>query len=149
MSEAEDEAAGALPGRTCGTCHMCCKVFPIAEIGKEGYSNCVYLKHGEGCTNYDARPETCRNFFCDWRREPSLDESWKPSNAGFVLHDPAPYAMLASVDADRPDSWRQEPYYSQLKEWASDLAEGQHLAAVRVGSKTTLLIKDREVDIDG
>ena len=68
-------------------------------------------------------------------------------NTDHVLHDPAPYAMLASVDEDRPDAWRKEPYYSQLKEWAANLAEGQHLAAVRVGSKTTLLIKDREVDI--
>ena len=147
MSDAQEVAAGALPDRSCGTCHMCCKVFPIAEIGKEGFSNCVHLKVGEGCTIHASRPQTCRAFFCDWRREASLDDSWKPDVCGFILHDPAPYAMLASVDPDRPDSWRQEPYYSQLREWAANLAEGQHLAGVRIGEKTLLLLKDREVEL--
>jgi Fe-S-cluster containining protein len=148
MTESQESEASPLPGRECGTCHMCCKVFPIEEIGKEGFADCANLNVGAGCTIYETRPQRCRSFFCHWRLEPSLDESWKPEVCGFVLHDPVPFAMLASVDPDRPDSWRQEPYYSQLRAWARDLAEGQHLAGVRIGEKTLLLLKDREVEIN-
>ena len=141
-----DSQADALDDRTCGTCHACCKVFPIAEIGKEGFESCGFLTD-EGCRIYAERPQRCRDFFCHWRLEPGLDLDWKPEACGFVLHDPPPFALLASVDPDRPEAWRQEPYYSQLRDWAQDLAEGQHLCAVRVGERTLLLLKDREVEI--
>lgn len=140
-------AADPLNDRSCGTCHACCRVFPIEEIGKEGFAACPHLTE-EGCGIYDTRPQRCRDFLCHWRLEGGLDEAWKPELCGFVLHDPPPFALLASVEVDRPDAWRQEPYYSQLRAWARDLAEGQHLCAVRIGARTLLLLKDREVEID-
>lgn len=136
-------------GRSCDSCHLCCKVFPIREVGKVGFAHCDNLEPGVGCRIYETRPQTCREFFCLWMLDASLGEEWQPCRAGFVLHDPVPYALLASVDVERPDSWRQEPYVADFRIWAHALTQGQHLVGVRCGDHTTLLIKDREIDIDG
>ena len=146
-SRAAENGEGAL--RSCGECHLCCKVFPIPETGKEKYGNCPHLIPGQGCRDYEARPDTCRNFVCIWMQDPSLTEEWKPCHAGFVLHDPAPWSLLASVDVDDPDAWKREPYLTQLREWAREFAQGHHLVGVRVGANVRLLLRDGEVEIDG
>jgi hypothetical protein len=142
-----DETPPLVPDRRCGECTMCCKVFPIPETGKADYENCPHLVPGVGCGIYETRPQTCRDFFCMWRFDASLDEAWKPSNAGFVLHDPPPWALIASHDVDAPDAWRREPYQSQIREWALELGRGQHLVGVRAGDRTTLLVRNGEVEL--
>ena len=134
--------------RDCGDCHLCCKVFPIPETGKADFAPCPHLDPETGCRDYDARPQACREFACLWLLDPSLPEAWKPCEAGFVLHDPAPWALLASVDVDWPDAWRREPYHGQLQAWAREFAQGQHLVGVRTGARMRLLLRDREMELD-
>jgi hypothetical protein len=140
-------ASGEDAGRECGSCHMCCKVFPIPETGKGDYQLCPYHVPGKGCSQYEKRPQICRDFFCAWMQDLQLPDEWKPCNAGFVLHDPPPWAILASGDVDQPDAWKREPYQSQLREWARQLAQAQHMVGVRVGKKVTMLLKNGEVDL--
>ena len=147
-----DEARGDMelvPGRNCDGCVMCCKVFPIPETGKDDFALCPHARVGEGCGNYDSRPETCREFFCLWRLDGSLEDDWKPSVAGFVLHDPAPWTLLVSGDVYDPDARQREPYASQIRQWAFELKRRQMLMGARCGDTTRLLLGDREVDLDG
>ncbi len=136
-----------LPDRACGDCHMCCKVIPVAEAGKSGFELCGRARH-DGCATYLTRPDACREFFCMWRLDASLDDAWKPSVAGFVLHDPAPFALLVSCDADQPDAWRREPYGSRIRHWAADIQRRGLLMAARAGARTILLLRDREIALD-
>jgi hypothetical protein len=147
-----DEARGEIElvaGRACDGCVMCCKVFPIPETGKQDFALCPQARREEGCANHDARPETCREFFCLWRLDASLGDDWKPSVAGFVLHDPAPWTLLVSGDVDDPEARHREPYASQIRQWALELKRRQMLMGARCGDATRLLLGDREVDLNG
>ena len=138
-----------LERRQCDGCVMCCVVFPVPEAGKPDYEACPHASAGEGCAHYETRPEVCRDFFCGWRLDPTLGDEWKPSVAGFVLHDPPPWSLLVSCDVAAPDAWRREPYVSRIRAWVAELQRRQGLAGARAGDCTRLLLKDREIEIDG
>lgn len=144
-----DNALSLVPGRECGDCALCCKVFPIPETGKADFALCPQSRPGAGCAIHPSRPATCREFFCLWRLDASLGEEWKPSVAGFVLHDPLPWTLLISCDIDNPDAWRREPYASQISDWAVELQRRQMLMGRRVGGETFVVLRDREVGLDG
>jgi hypothetical protein len=66
--------------RTCGPCHVCCRVHAILDpaLKKSPGVLCSHLKPGAGCSIYRDRPETCRSYYCAWRQLPQFDESWRP-----------------------------------------------------------------------
>src|SRR5580704_13545357 len=87
-----------VPGRTCGTCMLCCKVMRVDELSKPSGVLCSHAITGSGCTIREQRPSACRRFFCGWRLDPNIDSLWKPSISGFVLTIALRYgAMLVMV----------------------------------------------------
>ena len=99
-----------VPGRECGTCSMCCKVYNIAEINKPAGKWCSHCKPGKGCVIHDARPRQCADFNCLWRTEEQLPPHWKPDQAKMVVatHPVSGYVMV-QVDQSAPSAWRQAP----------------------------------------
>jgi hypothetical protein len=136
------------PQRSCGPCHLCCKVYPIDEIDKRGVDWCARLGIGAGCTAYETRPHTCRAFFCLWMRDASLGDEWRPDIAGFVLSDPAPWHVLASVDPARPDAWRRAPYEPALREWGARAMTRASFVGVREGDSILLLTPQGDIVIE-
>jgi hypothetical protein len=135
-------------GRSCDGCYMCCKVFPVVPLQKPGGTWCSHCKIGFGCTIYDERPEPCREFLCAYRVDASLGEAWKPSVAKFVLYlDGEAKRIVVQADASAADSWRREPYYSQLKRWAAALANAGRTVIVFVGKRTWVIQPDRDIDL--
>ncbi len=134
--------------RTCGPCHMCCRVFPIPEIEKHHTNWCANLERGQGCRIYAERPHTCRNFHCLWIRDENLTEEWRPDHAGFVLSDPEPWGLLVTCDPERPGAWRREPYHSAIRQWARSTAEHAAFTGVREGDRLLLVFEDREVVLE-
>ena len=143
-----DDPPELIPDRACGACTLCCKVFPIPETGKTDFGLCPHAREHLGCDIHLKRPDTCRQFFCIWRLDASLGDEWRPDVAGFVLHDPAPFALLISCDDENPDAWRREPYESQIREWAVDIQRRGLLMGARAGDKTKVLLRDREIDLN-
>ncbi|GGZ43762.1 hypothetical protein GCM10011273_33260 [Asticcacaulis endophyticus] len=48
-----------------------------------------------------------------------LNALWRPDIAGFVLRlDPNGTTLNIDVDHGRPNAWRVEPYYKQIKLWS-------------------------------
>ena len=127
---------------------MCCRVFPIPEANKPHTDWCANLVHGEGCRIYASRPQPCRDFLCGWRNDENLGEEWRPDIAGFVLSDPAPWALLVTNDPDRPLSWRREPYYAAILYWAREASRQGLFASVRESKKLLLLDGVNEVAIN-
>src|SRR5258707_4525960 len=74
-----------VPGRSCGTCSMCCKVYSIRELSKPAGRWCVHAVRGAGCAIHPNRPRSCRDFFCSWLVDPNLGPGWKPEVSRFVL----------------------------------------------------------------
>ena len=50
------------------------------------------------------------------------------------------------VDPARPNAWRQEPYYSQIKRWAAAVAQRAQVI-VWQGRSTIAVLPDRDQDL--
>lgn len=138
----------AAPGRTCGTCSMCCKVFVVPELDKPAGQWCRHIKHGVGCGIHEIRPDVCRRFFCFWMTsaEP-LPAELKPDRSKFVMTI-APHGFLyVQVDPGSPQAWRRAPYHGMLRRWAREnLKHGKHVV-VFVNDVATLVMPDQDVSL--
>jgi Fe-S-cluster containining protein len=133
--------APAAPGRDCGTCTLCCKVFEVPVIAKPMGKWCQHCTPGKGCGIHETRPEHCRAFNCAWMTETWLGPEWKPERSKFVLTiDPVTKFLLAQLDPGAPNAWKVEPYYSQFKRWAEASVEhGRHVIVFLNKSATVIL----------
>lgn len=142
-------AARVVPGRTCGTCTLCCKVIAVTDFDKPPGVWCTHCIRGEGCGIYDTRPTGCRTFFCEWMVEQGLSPEWKPERAKFALVMGEGGHLTAFVDPGFPSAWRQAPYFDAFKRLA---AEGQRaspprIITARIGARVIVILPDREIDV--
>ncbi len=138
-----------VPGRSCGTCTLCCKVLAVADLGKAPGTWCAHCRRDKGCTIYDTRPGECRTFFCHWMLEKGLGPEWKPDRAKFALAT-TENGITAFVDPGYPSSWRAPTYYTTFKRWAAEGARrpgGPHIVSVRIGARAIVVLPDRDVDV--
>jgi hypothetical protein len=143
--------ARVVPGRSCGTCTLCCKAVAVAEIAKPGGVWCQHCVSGKRCTIYHSRYASCRTFYCEWMMQKGLGPEWKPDRAKFVLvNTDASRHLTACVDPGYPSAWRRSPYYEQLRQWA---VEGMqrfpdlHMVNAMIGNRCIVILPDRDVDI--
>lgn len=135
-------------GRSCAGCALCCKVMGIAELGKPEGSWCPNCNPAVGCKIYADRPEECARFYCRYLTQQDLGEEWAPRVSKIVLAVTTNGLRLAAhVDPQRPDAWRKEPYYSQLKRWAEKALPRRGQVVVRIARRAIVLFPDKEVDL--
>jgi hypothetical protein len=143
-----DSESPLVPGRSCGSCMLCCKVMGIPELKKPMDVMCSYAVTGKGCTIHDNRPPSCRQYFCGWRLDPNVDALWKPEICGFVLAINLYYsALYLMVDPDRPLAWRMQPYHSRLREWSARAFEENKRIVALVSGQATVVLPDRDVPL--
>lgn len=106
-----------VPGRSCGTCTLCCRLPDIDLFEKPANVWCRHCIAGKGCSIYADRPSVCRDFLCLWMTDEALDEAWAPSRSHMMIYRQGPQITVL-VDPDYPDIWRSEPYHAQLHRWA-------------------------------
>ena len=137
-----------IPGRECGSCTLCCKVYNIPEINKPAGKWCTHCKPGKGCTIHNALPEQCAAFNCMWRTEASMDRHWKPDQSKMVVTiSPVNGFINVQVDASAPQAWRKQPYYGQLHQWARNNLQKGIYVIVFVNQMATLIMPDQDVPI--
>jgi hypothetical protein len=137
-----------IPGRECGSCTLCCKVYNIPEIGKVAGKWCTHCAPGKGCRIHDALPSPCAEFNCLWRTQEVLPAHWKPDQAKMVvtLH-PLNGNIYVQVDPGAPTAWRRQPYLDQLRQWArNNLPKGWYVV-VFVNELATLILPDQEMPL--
>ena len=136
-------------GRSCDNCTMCCKLPEIPELAKPKQQWCSNCDIGKGCKIYAERPETCREFYCHYLLDKNLDEHWKPSRSRMIVTFNRRKSWLRiDVDPARPNAWRGEPYYSDLKRWARNAQRVNEHVVVVVGDTGTLVLPDGEKRLD-
>ena len=81
-----------VPGRSCGTCNVCCIALTIDEptLRKPQGFRCRNAQPDNSCAIYDARPPTCRSFFCGWRLFEWVPEALRPDRSGVLLREYQP-----------------------------------------------------------
>jgi hypothetical protein len=138
-----------VPGRTCGTCTLCCKVVAVVDFDKPPGVWCPHCRRNEGCGIYETRPLDCRTFYCHWIVEKGLGPEWKPERAKFALVT-SRSGVTAFVDPGFPSAWRASPYYETFRRWAAEGAQAgatPRIVAVRIGTRAIVILPDREIDL--
>ena len=138
-----------VPGRSCGTCSLCCKVLHIAELDKPAGKWCTHWRPGNGCGIHVMRPVSCRGFYCEWTTSKGLGPEWKPERCKFVLAKTNEGRNLtAHVDPGFPNAWRATPYYENFKIWAAEAAKQtpMRLVSIMVGERLTVVLADRDIE---
>lgn len=145
----ENQAApAAAPMRDCGDCTLCCKVFDVPVLDKPSGRWCGHCKPGQGCAIHATRPQYCRDFFCLWTTQGWLGPEWKPSLSKIVLTiSPLNGMLTAQVDAQTPNAWRKEPYYSQFKRWSAAALQRGEIVTVFIGQNAIVVMPDRDVTL--
>ena len=138
------DAPSIAPGRDCGTCTMCCKIMRVPEIEKPMDKWCPHCVIGKGCGIYEERPTSCREFLCVYLLDGTMGEHWKPSHSRMVLSNQVESVLRVFVDPDRPDVWRKQPYYADLKKWAANAARLKSVVVVQSGDNITVVLPDRD-----
>jgi hypothetical protein len=134
--------------KACGECGLCCKVLEFPELKKPRDVWCRHFVKGEGCGVHADRPQSCRDYQCTWTWAAPLDARWRPDRAGFVLHPgPNPSEVEIVVDPGRPDAWRSEPYYSQIKQWADPRNLSITRIIVRTGGRLIVVFAEADIDL--
>jgi len=138
-----------VPGRACGKCSLCCKVLGIGELDKPAGSWCTHCRPGKaGCLIYQQRPSECINFNCLWLTSADLDAAWHPLTAKIVVHlENEGSRVSLRVDPAFPTRWREEPYYSRLKQWASYGVDHRAQVVVYVGKRAFVVLPNKDVDL--
>jgi hypothetical protein len=124
----------ALQERTCGTCTLCCRLPEIDELSKPANAWCVNCTAGQGCSIYDSRPQLCRDFLCSWMINLQLGPEWEPAIANMMVYGQG-QQITVLVDPAYPAAWKQEPYATQLRQWAVEAAEQGGYIIVFVGDE--------------
>jgi hypothetical protein len=136
------------PGRACGSCTLCCKVYDVPALAKPAGTWCRHCKPGRGCGIHATRPDHCRAFFCLWMTQTWLGVEWKPERSKMVLTmDPETRFLLVQVDPGTPNAWRGAPYYAQLRKWAEGaVAQGRQVVVFN-NKSATVVLPDRDVPL--
>jgi len=135
-----------MSARACGDCTLCCKVMAIEELAKPAGSWCQHCKPRRGCLVYTDRPGECRSFSCMWLVNELLDESWKPNRSKLVLTT-SDDGIEIRCDPGYPDAWRNEPFRSEIREWAISGETHDVTVVVVAGQRMILVTPDREFDL--
>ena len=132
-------APSAAPGKSCGSCTLCCKVPAVHEVQKPAGIYCPHCTLGRGCRIYPDRPGSCRNFMCGWLVNPHLGPDLKPDTCHVVLiWEDARRMLFADCDPDHPDAWRAPNVISALRQAASKVDAGWKVYAA-VGRRSWLI----------
>ena len=109
---------------------------------------CQNCAIGRGCRVYDTRPAECRDFYCGFMTLHQLGEEWRPSTSKLMLGiETGGNSVFVHVDPARPDVWKSEPFYSKLKEWATNAIPSHGHGIVHIGSRRIVILPDRDVDL--
>jgi hypothetical protein len=121
----------AAPGRECGACTLCCKVYALPEFAKPPGVWCKHCTPGKGCAIHEAPPA-----------------EWKPDRARFVLSIyPTNGFVYGQVDPGAPAAWRKAPYFDGLRAMAKKLLEEKRHVIMFVGDQATLVMPDETLSL--
>lgn len=144
-----NEPAGEyVEGRSCDGCTMCCKLLHIEALNKPRSKWCTHCDIGAGCKIYEERPSECRDFHCGFLTNASFGDHWKPANSKMVIALAGDANQLTVfVDPDRPEAWRKEPFYSDIKSWARVAAKNQGRVVVSLGYEVIVVAPEGETSL--
>lgn len=120
----------------------------VEALSKPRGTWCSHCDIGHGCRIYDTRPDECRDFYCAYLTSPALGPNWFPARSKMVVSMEFEGERLAiHVDPSRPHSWREQPYYADIKRWATVAARDLGQVVVSVQGRSIVILPNADVDL--
>jgi hypothetical protein len=87
--------------RECNECQLCCKLLPVAEIGKPANTRCSQQRQFRGCLLYHSNkmPFSCSLWNCRWLVNDDTKDLARPDRSHYVI-DIVPDSIVAQ-DGDK------------------------------------------------
>lgn len=139
--------------RRCGDCSLCCKLVPVAEIGKPANKRCLSQRTGKGCIVFDGPtfPRSCKVWSCAWLLNDGADLLPRPDHAHYVIDTLPDYITVNAEDGTTGrlpvvQIWvdpkhRNAHRNPRLRAWISRRAETHGQAAlIRFSSSEALVL---------
>jgi uncharacterized protein len=105
----------SIPGKSCGSCTLCCSALEIVELKKPAGPKCGNCLASGGCAIYAERPGVCREFECLWLTERNLPPNMRPDRIGTLLmEDDDSGEYRAVCEPSRPLAWRAPRVFAHL-----------------------------------
>jgi uncharacterized protein len=105
----------SIPGKSCGSCTMCCTALEIIEFKKPPGTPCGNCQASGGCAIYASRPSVCREFECLWLTERSLAPNMRPDRTRTILmEDDDSGEYRAVCEPFEPFAWRTPRVFAHL-----------------------------------
>lgn len=93
--------------RQCGDCTLCCKLMGVPELKKPAARWCELCDQGKGCSAYEERPPSCRNFQCFWLMDENFPDEFRPDRIGALASfNDTPDSVVLHVDPARRKAMR-------------------------------------------
>lgn len=92
----------------CAGCTACCESLPINDIKLTKPEGVLCMHCDKGCSIYDDRPESCRNFDCLYNLAEDMHISLRPDNLNVIFEDITTKIQLGLV------------HHKHLKDWKTD-----------------------------
>lgn len=131
----------------CGTCTLCCKIMHVPELEKPYGEWCGYCeRRGRGCTVYETRPQSCRDFDCVWLQSQgkpgsAMPPELRPDRSHVVLATGTDgRTLIAHVDVHYPNAWEHGAIGRFLRgligrrDLPVVIATGRHRRAFNIGA---------------
>jgi hypothetical protein len=77
---------------------MCCKLFPIPDLGLAAGEECEHAKAGIGCKIYKDRPNDCRKCECSYYQVEKAHVDLRPDNCGVIFEKATDTIFLGTID---------------------------------------------------
>lgn len=133
--------------RACGSCMLCCKLFPVNYFDKPAGKWCVHARPGTGCSIHEARPNVCRAFQCEYTTNADFAPNWQPDKAKFFIYRSHANQYMIMVDPGAPHAWKHPDYYPGIKRTAAAYLDAGVIVVVAAGSRRIVVLPDRDEDL--
>jgi hypothetical protein len=147
MAPNEPPPAQIVPGRDCGDCSLCCKIFAVEELEKPSWKWCQHCAPGRGgCLAYDDRPKSCRTFMCVWLVDSRFGPEWKPSRSKMIITaDQTGHHVTIRCDPGSPNAWRRPPFYRQILELARAARAKNSMVTINIEERVTVVDPNEDI----
>lgn len=101
------DTSATTSARSCGECTLCCKLMGVPELKKPSARLCGSCDVGKGCTVYEERPPSCRNFQCFWLMDENFPDEFRPDRIhALAAFNDTPESCVLHVDPAFPKAMR-------------------------------------------
>lgn len=99
--------------RQCDGCTLCCTLTRVPELNKPEGVTCQFAC--KGCTIYQSRPQSCRDFACAWLQG-DMPEWMKPDKTHVMVEKiPNSSVVMALPEPGYELTWETPEIISELK----------------------------------